>query len=133
MKGRRWLIAVLSGALALIWLAGCAEAPAPQAAPPAPDAWQDGNATWVGQMKQGLRTMSGELFDMRKPTASHASLPFGTRLEVASPATGQTARVVVIDRGGVEPGTDLVLSQAAAEKLGVADRHRFAVRYRVVP
>ena len=58
-----------------------------------------GNVSWYGPHFQGRPTSSGEIFDMNKPTAAHRTLPFGTRVLVEDPKTGNTVIVKVNDRG----------------------------------
>ena len=78
-------------------------------------------ASWYGGKDgfEGKPTASGEIFDGRKMTAAHRTLPLGTWIDVANLSTGQTARVRVNDRGPFAKGRILDLSRAAAEKLGV--------------
>ena len=92
--------------------------------------WQEGTAIWYGQMFHGRRTSNGEVFDMRKYTASHGSLPFGAKVEVTSPVTNKTVVVIINDRSNLNAETDIVLSRAAAEGLGLVDRRRFAVKFK---
>lgn len=121
---------------ALLLAVGCVPPPEPVPLPPPPTAQEleQGvvtQALWFGQMHQGRATTSGEDFDMRKLTASHATLALGTRLEVRNPANGRSALVTVNDRGFLEPGDELGLSAAAAQALGIQDRRRSTVVYRL--
>ena len=61
----------------------------------------------------GRRTASGKIFDNKKFTAAHKTLPFGTRLKVTNEANGKSVEVVVIDRGPFTKGRELDLSKAA--------------------
>ena len=120
----------LSLALAtVLWLGGCATQ-APPLAPPMsvgdePAAALDareierGRASWYGEPFHGRRTASGEIFDMNELTAAHKTLPFGTRLRVRNPATGQEVLVRVNDRGPHVGGRIIDLSRAAAEQIGL--------------
>ena len=78
-------------------------------------------ASWYGGKDgfEGKPTASGEIFDGRKMTAAHRTLPLGTWIDVANLSTGQTARVRINDRGPFAKGRILDLSRSAAEKLGV--------------
>ena len=58
-------------------------------------------------------------------------MPFGTRLEVLNPANGKTVTVVVNDRSHLEMGDGLGLSESAAKALGIDDRRRSSVVYRL--
>lgn len=78
-----------------------------------------GKATYYANFFQGRRTSSGEIFDQRKMTCAHLSLPFGTYLRVHNPANGKTVVVKVNDRGPYNPRAVIDLSRAAAEKLGM--------------
>lgn len=78
-----------------------------------------GLASWYGEPHHGRRTASGERFDMEELTAAHKSLPFGTRVRVENPATGQAVVVRINDRGPFAPGRIIDLSRAAAERIGL--------------
>ena len=97
---------------------------APRAAPPPPAVRgqiEEGIASWYGGHDgfEGKPTASGEIFDGRKMTAAHRTLPLGTWIDVRNLATDQTARVRINDRGPFAKGRILDLSRSAAEKLGV--------------
>lgn len=132
----RRLCLALALCFALAAAVGCVTYPEPTPPPPPPSAQQlqQGIATqavWYGQSYQGRATASGAPFDMRQLTASHASLPLGTRLQVQNPANGKTVTVVVNDRSHLEMGDGLALSQAAAKALGIDDQRRSDVLYRL--
>ena len=80
-----------------------------------------GLASWYGRLHQGLVTASGEIFDMRRLTAAHRSLPLGTRLRVTNLANGRTVRVRVNDRGPYVPGRIVDLSREAARAIGMVE------------
>lgn len=61
----------------------------------------------------GRKTASGQVFDNKKRTAAHRTLPFGTRLKVTNEANGKSVEVVVNDRGPFAKGRELDLSKAA--------------------
>ena len=52
-------------------------------------------------------------------TAAHKTLPFGTRVRVFNPATGQQVVVRINDRGPFTGGRVIDLSRAAAERIGL--------------
>jgi len=91
-----------------------------------------GAASWYGQAFHGRKTASGERFDMRRMTAAHRTLPFGTLLEVTNLANGRTVTVRVNDRGPFSGGRILDLSHAAAEKLGFVGSGTAKVAVRVL-
>jgi Lytic transglycolase len=68
---------------------------------------------------QGRRTASGEPFNPQGMTAAHRTLPFGTRLNVINPRTGQSVTVVINDRGPFVRGVSLDLTVAAAKAIGM--------------
>ena len=56
---------------------------------------------------------------MNALTAAHKTLPFGTRVRVFNPATGQQVVVRINDRGPFTGGRIIDLSRAAAERIGL--------------
>ncbi|HEX2222835.1 MAG TPA: septal ring lytic transglycosylase RlpA family protein, partial [Thermoanaerobaculia bacterium] len=80
---------------------------------------QAGMASWYGPKFHGRRTANGERYDMHALTAAHPTLPFGTRLAVRNPRTGQEVVVRVNDRGPFKGNRILDLSYAAANAVGV--------------
>lgn len=133
MRGERrlWLLALV--AVMLVALAGCV----PETTKPAPKPEDPlikgvkGQALWVGMMYNGFTTTSGEIFDMRKLTAAHATLPYGTKLEVINPANGKSVVVVVNDRRNLTGGAVLAISKAAADRIGLGGpKRRFTVIFR---
>jgi rare lipoprotein A len=83
---------------------------------------QRGLASWYGRKFNGLRTSSGEIYDMYAMTAAHPTLPIPSYARVTSVATGRSAVVRVNDRGPFWPGRVIDLSYAAAWKLGYVDQ-----------
>jgi rare lipoprotein A len=77
-----------------------------------------GNVSWYGAQFHGKRTASGEIYDMNKLTCAHRSLPFGTKVLVQNPRTGQTVIVEVTDRGPFVGNRVMDLSREAARQLG---------------
>lgn len=80
---------------------------------------QTGMASWYGPKFHGRRTANGERYDMHALTAAHPTLPFGTRLAVRNPRTGQEVLVRVNDRGPYKGHRILDLSFAAANAIGM--------------
>jgi rare lipoprotein A len=70
----------------------------------------------------GTRTASGERFNQDGYTAASRTLPFGTRLQVTNPATGQSVIVRINDRGPYVRGRDLDLARGAAAALGMIEK-----------
>jgi rare lipoprotein A len=77
-----------------------------------------GNVSWYGGQFHGKRTASGRLFDMNKLTCAHRTLPFGTKVLVENPRTGQSVIVEVTDRGPFISTRVMDLSREAARQLG---------------
>jgi rare lipoprotein A len=85
-------------------------------------ATQEGVASFYSDRFQGATTASGEPFDQQALTAAHPSLPFGTKVLVTRPDTGQEVEVLINDRGPFVQGRIIDLSKRAAVKLGMLRR-----------
>lgn len=101
-----------------------AAVPAPDALPVrtrplASDGCNGGQRITSAYYWEGRHTASGAPFDPRGMTAAHRTLPFGTRLTVSNPRTGQSVIVVINDRGPFVRGISLDLSLAAAKAIGM--------------
>lgn len=83
-----------------------------------------GEASYYGNRFAGKRTASGERFDPRHLTAAHRSLPFGSKVRVTSRRTGRSVVVRINDRGPFHRARIIDLSEAAAQRIGMADRGR---------
>lgn len=75
-------------------------------------------ASYYGPGLHGRPTASGERFSRYALTAAHRTHPFGTKLKVVNPDTGQHVVVRVNDRGPFVRGRSLDLSEAAAFTIG---------------
>jgi rare lipoprotein A (peptidoglycan hydrolase) len=97
----------------------------------APGWRQTGVASWYGPGYDGRRTSSGEVFDQDALTAAHATLPFGTRVQVTLLATGRSVVVRINDR---IPRRDRIidLSRRAGRAIGLIDVGIGRVRLEVV-
>ena len=105
-------------AVVVFVLYACASAPPP--APAAPEVLH-GVASWYGQEFAGRTTANGEIFDPMLMTAAHRTLPFGTLLEVRNPATNESVRVRINDRGPYIGNRMLDLSYAAAKQISLVE------------
>jgi rare lipoprotein A len=76
-------------------------------------------ATYYANKYAGKPTASGQLYDPYGLTAAHPSLPFGTKLSVSY--SGKNVLVTVNDRLPFESDSDLDLSWAAAQALGLTE------------
>jgi rare lipoprotein A len=84
--------------------------------------YEMGDASWYGRKFHGRRTASGERYNMRKMTAAHQSLPFGTRVRVTDMATGRAIVVRINDRGPFKKRRIIDLSWGAARRLGMVEK-----------
>ncbi len=89
-------------------------------------------ASWYGKDHHGRRTSSGEVFDEKKLTAAHSSLPLNTVVEVTNMANGKKVQVKVNDRGMPNSG-EIDLSLAAAKAIGMVECGLAIVVLSVVP
>ena len=87
-----------------------------------------GIASWYGGIFQGRKTASGEIYDENQFTACHHTLPFGTRVRVTNLTNGRSVIVRINDRGTLEPGRIIDLSEAAAAKLHMVNAGLAQVR-----
>ena len=78
-----------------------------------------GVASYYGRELAGRRTASGEVFDPAGLTAAHRTLPFGSRVRVTNPRTGQSVVVRINDRGPFTRNRLIDLSQGAAQTIGL--------------
>ena len=78
-----------------------------------------GLASWYGRKFHGLRTASGEVYDMYAMTAAHPTLPIPSYARVRNPKNGAEVVVRINDRGPFHSGRIVDLSYTAALKLGV--------------
>jgi len=93
---------------------------------------QVGTASWYGRDFDGKKTASGAIFDSRKLTAAHKTLPLGTNILVRNLENDKETIVTVNDRGPFVSGRILDLSEAAAEELGFKEKGLTTVGIRVL-
>src|SRR6266850_1382169 len=133
---------------ALLFFSGCATAPRPKTAPisnPPPTAIRPnpqpppstsptvGMASYYARKYNGRKTASGEIYDMRKMTAAHRTLPFGIKVRVTELSTGRTVVVRINDRGPFIKGRIIDLSLAAAQRLGIVEAGSAKVQVDILP
>jgi rare lipoprotein A len=114
------------------WLAALALAASAAALPAEAGRAEEGLASWYGGKFQGRRTASGEIFDTRRLTAAHRSLPFGTQVLVTNLTNGKSVTVRINDRGPFVAGRVIDLSLAAAAAIGLAGKGVVPVRLEVL-
>lgn len=79
---------------------------------------QRGIGSWYGKKFHGLKTSSGEPYDMYKMTAAHPTLPIPSYARVTNLRNGIQVIVRVNDRGPFHSSRIMDLSYTAALKLG---------------
>lgn len=94
---------------------------------------QTGVASWYGPTHQGRPTSSGQIFNMYAMTAASKVLPFYTYANVTNLDNGESAVVMINDRGPFRSGHIIDLSYAAAVAIGMVQRGAAKVRVKVLP
>lgn len=79
---------------------------------------QYGTATFYHNRFNGKKTASGEIFNQKKLTAAHNTVPLGTWLKVTNMRNRKAVIVQVIDRLHSRSRRLIDLSKAAANKIG---------------
>ena len=64
---------------------------------------EEGKATWYGGGFNGRKTTNGEIFDTKKFTSAHRTIPFGTLVKVTNIRNGKFVIVRVNDRCHAAP------------------------------
>jgi len=113
------VIAIVS--LAIAWNLGIATA---QTA-------EEGTANFYSDKFQGKKTASGAVYDKNKLTASHKTLPYGTKVKVTNLDNGKSVVVTVNDR--MKPGNPAVIdvTRRAAQDLGFTKTGKAKVKLEV--
>lgn len=93
---------------------------------------ETGIASYMADEINGRMTANGELYDMRRLTAAHPSLPFGTIVSVKNLANNKSVEVRINDRGPYVPGRIIDLSFQAARDLELAEKGSGMVEIRVL-
>lgn len=93
---------------------------------------QRGQASYYADSLDGNPTASGVVYDKRKLTAAHRSLPFGAKVRVTYLPTGKSVNVVINDRGPFAKRRIIDLSKAAANKIGLTDDGHGEVKLEVI-
>ena len=79
---------------------------------------EHGLASWYGRDFDGKATANGELFDSRKLTAAHKTIPLGSVILVRNMENDKEVFLKVNDRGPFIEGRILDVSEYGAEVLG---------------
>ncbi len=77
-----------------------------------------GIASFYARDFHGKQTASGEIFNMRRCSAAHRTLPFNTFVRVTNLSNGKRVIVKINDRGPFVSGRIIDLSYGAAKRLG---------------
>ncbi|MFQ5817738.1 MAG: septal ring lytic transglycosylase RlpA family protein [Terriglobia bacterium] len=93
---------------------------------------ETGLASWYGDPFHGRPTASGEIFDKRKFTAAHRTLPFHTWVRVTNLENSRFTTVRINDRGPFIQGRIIDLSQATAQALAMVGAGTALVRLDVI-
>jgi len=81
---------------------------------------EEGKASYYGKKFEGRKTASGEMFNNKKLTAAHKTLPLGTIVRVTNLDNGKSIDVRINDRGPFIGGRIIDLTERAFDK--IADR-----------
>ncbi len=95
-----------------------------------PDYVETGVASWYGDAFHGKLTANGEIFDKRRISAAHRTLPMPTVVEVENLQNGRRIAVRVNDRGPFAKDRIIDLSHGAADALGFTAQGTARVRVR---
>jgi rare lipoprotein A len=92
---------------------------------------EEGVANFYNDKFQGRKTASGAVYDKNKLTASHKTLPYGTKARVTNLENGKSVVVTVNDR--MKPGSPAVIdvTRRAAQDLGFAKAGKAKVKVEV--
>ncbi len=89
-----------------------------------------GLASWYGDAFHNKLTANGEIFDKRRISAAHKTLPLPTLVEIENLENGRKLVVRVNDRGPFVDDRVIDLSHAAADELGFTATGLARVRVR---
>lgn len=78
-------------------------------------------ASYYANFFHGRTTSNGEIFDQRKLTAAHKSLPFGSLVKVTNLENLESVIVRINDRGPFIKKRCIDLSKEAAKEIGMLD------------
>ena len=110
---------------------GCATAgarPGPMMGPES-----TGVASYVSSRYDRHATSSGAVYNERRLTAAHRTLPFGTRVRVTNLTNGRSVVVTITDRGPFRRGRIIDVSKRAATELGFLAQGTARVRLEILP
>ena len=91
----------------------------------------EAKAVYYSKRYNGRRTSSGAIYDPKKLTAAHPSIPLGTQVKVVNLANNRSVVVTVNDRCRKHNYEIIDLSRAAAQKLDFLGTG--ATKVRIIP
>lgn len=97
----------------------------------APDG-AEGTARYYAKSYNGKRTTSGQIYNSKKLTAAHPTLPLGTRVKVVNLDNNKSVIVKINDRCLEHEDVFIDLSRQAARKIGMSKKGKANVRISVV-
>jgi rare lipoprotein A len=92
---------------------------------------EEGIANFYSDKFQGRKTASGAVYDKNKLTASHKTLPFGTKVRVTNLDNGKSVVVAVNDRMKRSNPAVIDVTRRAAQELGFAKTGKAKVKLEV--
>ena len=121
VRGKHLGVVIILVSLSSGWIFGLANA---QTA-------EEGIANFYSDKFQGKKTASAAVYDKNKLTASHKTLPYGTKVRVTNLDNGKSVVVTVNDR--MKPGNPAVIdvTRRAAQELGFAKAGKAKVKLEV--
>ncbi|MBN1365316.1 MAG: septal ring lytic transglycosylase RlpA family protein [Syntrophaceae bacterium] len=91
-----------------------------------------GVARYYAKHYNGKRTASGEIYNSKKLTAAHPTLPLGTKVKVVNLRNKKSVIVKINDRCDEHEDVFIDLSRQAARELGMIRKGKANVRISVV-
>ena len=92
---------------------------------------EEGIANFYSDKFQGKKTASGAIYDKNKLTASHKTLPYGTKVRVTNLENGKSVVVTVNDRMRQANPAVIDVTRRAAQDLGFAKAGKAKVKVEV--
>ena len=82
----------------------------------------EGVARYYAKKYNGRKTTSGEIYNSKKLTAAHPTLPLGTRVKVVNLNNNKSVIVKINDRCEEHEDVFIDLSRQAARKIGITKK-----------
>lgn len=96
-----------------------------------PGTVERGRASYLADVRKGMRTQEGKPYDATALAAAHATLPFGSTVQVTNLDNGKTARLIIHDRPA-DLKYLLLMTLAAADSLGMIGSIQTDVRVELI-